>query len=70
MFNPKAESMPVGELRKLQGQRLHDLVKRAYENVAFYRAKMQEKGVEPGNIRCIEDIAKLPFTVKPEFREQ
>ena len=70
MFNPKAEAMPVGELRKLQGQRLHDLVKRAYEHVPFYRARMQERGVQPGDVRHIEDIAKLPFITKTDFRDQ
>jgi phenylacetate-CoA ligase len=70
MFNPQAEAMPVPELRKLQGERLKTLVKRAYENVPFYRAKFDAQGVKPGDIRSIEDIAKLPFTLKPEFREQ
>lgn len=70
MFNPQAEAMPVPELRKLQGRRLHELVKRAYERVPFYRAKIQAKGLKPDDIRSIEDIAKLPFTRKPEFREQ
>lgn len=70
MFNPQAEAMPVPELRKLQGRRLHDLVKRAYEHVPFYRVKFDAQGVKPGDIRSIADIAKLPFTLKPEFREQ
>ena len=70
MFNPKEEAMPVSELRKLQGERLKDLVRRAYESVPFYRAKFEAKGVKPEEIRGIEDIAKLPFTLKPEFREQ
>ena len=70
MFNPREEAMPVPELRKLQGERLKNLVKRAYENVPFYRAKLDAQGVKPGDIRSIEDIAKLPFTLKPEFREQ
>ena len=43
MFNPREEAMPVPELRKLQGERLKDLVKRAYENVPFYRAKLDAK---------------------------
>ena len=70
MFNPQAEAMPVPELRQLQGERLKSLVKRAYENVPFYRAKFDAQGVKPGDIRSIADIAKLPFTLKPEFREQ
>ena len=70
MFNPQAEAMPAQELRRLQGERLKNLVKRAFETVPFYRAKLDAKGVGPGDIRGIEDIARLPFTVKPEFREQ
>ena len=70
MFNPKAEAMPVKDLRKLQGERLKDLVRRAYEHVPFYRAKLDAQGVKPGDIRGIEDIARLPFTMKAEFREQ
>ncbi len=70
MFNPQAEAMPVKELRQLQGERLKTLVARAYTHVPFYRAKFDAQGVKPGDIRGIEDIAKLPFTLKPEFREQ
>jgi phenylacetate-CoA ligase len=70
MFNPQAEAMPVGELRKLQGRRLRALAERAYDRVPFYRAKMDAQGVKPEDIRGIEDIVKLPFTVKAEFREQ
>ena len=70
MFNPQAEAMPVGELRKLHGRRLHDLAKRAYDHVPFFRARMQEKGVRPEDVRRIEDVAKLPFTTKTDFRDQ
>jgi phenylacetate-CoA ligase len=70
MFNPKEEALPVKELRKLQGRRLQDLVRRAYENVPFYRTKLQAKGVMPDDIRGIEDIVRLPFTMKAEFRDQ
>ena len=70
MFNPQAEAMPVKELRKLQGERLQDLVRRAYAHVPFYRAKLDAHGVKPDDVRGIEDIAKLPFTMKKEFREQ
>ena len=70
MFNPQAEAMPVKELRKLQGERLQDLVRRAYAHVPFYRAKLDAHGVKPDDVRGVEDIAKLPFTMKKEFREQ
>ncbi|MDY0144364.1 MAG: phenylacetate--CoA ligase [Kiritimatiellia bacterium] len=70
MFNVQAETMPVGELRKLQGQRLRALVERAYDHVPFYRTKMLEQGVKPEDIRSIEDVVKLPFITKADFREQ
>ena len=70
MFNPHAEAMPVPELRKLQGERLKTLVRRASDHVPFYRAKFDAQGVKPDDVRGIEDIARLPFTLKPDFREQ
>lgn len=70
MFNAQAESMPVGELRKLQGQRLRAVVERAYDHVPFYRAKMQAQAIRPEDIRTIEDLVKLPFITKTDFRDQ
>ena len=69
MFNPEIESMPREELRKLQLERLQNTVKRVYENVPFYKQKLQEKGVEPGDIKSLEDIKLLPFTVKTDLRD-
>ena len=70
MFNPQDEARPIPELRNLQGERLRALVARAYANVPFYRAKLEAHGVAPEDIRGIDDIVKLPFTVKGEFHEQ
>ena len=70
MYNPMEEAMPVADLRRLQGQRLRGLVERAFDRVPFYREKFERAGVRPEDIRCIEDIAKLPFTMKHEFRDQ
>jgi len=61
--------MPREEMRKLQSERLVKTVKRVYHNVPFYRAKMQEKGIEPGDIKGIEDLHKLPFTYKQDLRD-
>ncbi len=70
MFNPQAEAMPVAELKKLQGERLKDVVKRAYENVPFYHELLDAHGVKPEDIQTIDDITKLPFVTKALFREQ
>lgn len=44
-------------------------VKNVYENVQFYRKKMDDMGIEPGDIKGIEDIHKLPFTTKEDLRD-
>lgn len=67
--DPKAECMSQDERAAVQGRRLAEVVKRVYENVEFYRKKMKETGVEPGDIREIGDIVKLPFTTKEDLRE-
>ncbi|NLJ91341.1 MAG: phenylacetate--CoA ligase, partial [Clostridiales bacterium] len=45
------------------------LVKRVYHDVEFYRKKMQAMGLEPGDIKGIEDLHKLPFTTKEDLRD-
>lgn len=68
-WNPTYECMPREEMRKLQSERLIDTVNRVYQNVPFYRNKMQKKGVEPGDIKSIDDLNKLPFTYKQDLRD-
>jgi len=70
IFNEKYECMGRDELRHLQGERLKDAARRAYENVALYRRKFDEKGVSPEDINSIDDIGKLPFTEKDDFRAE
>ena len=70
MYNSQAEMMSKEELRAVQTKRLQALVKQAYEHVAFYRQRMDEQGVKPEDIRDIQDIVKLPFIVKQDFRNQ
>jgi phenylacetate-CoA ligase len=57
------------EMTNLQSSRLRTTVARVYHNVPFYRTKMQEIGIEPGDVRGIEDIEKLPFTTKQDLRD-
>lgn len=66
---PKIECMSRDEMSALQSERLVKQVKNVYENVSFYRKKMDELGVEPGDIKGIEDIHKLPFTTKEDLRD-
>jgi phenylacetate-CoA ligase len=56
-------------LKKLQSERLVRIVKHAYDNVPFYKKKMDDMGLKPSDIKSIDDISKLPFTVKTDLRE-
>jgi len=68
-WNPKIEMMSREELRELQSERLKKTVERVYTNVPYYRAKMQERGVLPGDIKSVDDLPKLPFTSKQDLRD-
>jgi phenylacetate-CoA ligase len=56
-------------LRGLQSKRLVKTVKRVYENVGYYRKLMDEKGVEPGDIKSLDDLPKLPFLTKDNLKD-
>ena len=68
MLDPVHECMSRDEMAVLQGKKLVRTVQRCYDNVPFYHNKMKDMGLEPGDIRGIEDIVKLPFTTKEDLR--
>jgi phenylacetate-CoA ligase len=68
-WNRTYEYMSREELDKVQLERLIDTVKRVYHNVPNYRDKMQKVGLEPGDIKTLEDLKKLPFTYKQDLRD-
>jgi len=67
-WNPTYECMSREEMRKVQFERLVETVKRVYHNVPYYRNKMQAKGIEPGDIKSLDDLKNLPFTYKDDLR--
>lgn len=69
IWNPIFECMDREELKKVQSERLLMAVDRVYHNVAFYRKKMQEKGLLPGDIKSVDDLKHLPFTNKQDLRD-
>ena len=69
IWNEKMECMSREEMRELQTVRLKRVVERAYHNTSFYRKKMQEMDIRPDHIQSIDDIVKLPFTVKQDLRD-
>ncbi|WP_158975399.1 MULTISPECIES: phenylacetate--CoA ligase family protein [Flavobacteriaceae] len=69
MYNPKLETLPLEELRKLQNQRLAVMLKRIYDKVPFYKNKFDAIGLKPEDIKGVEDLHKLPFTKKSDLRD-
>jgi phenylacetate-CoA ligase len=64
------EGLDRGALREVQSERLRETVEYAYENVPFYREKLDEAGVSPVDIDSVEDITKLPTTTKEDFQRE
>lgn len=69
-FQEDIETMSREELDKLQNERLVETVNHVYNNVPAYKAKMDEKGITPSDIKGIEDLHKLPFVVKDDLRNE
>ncbi len=56
-------------MRDLQDEKLRRLVRHAYRNVPYYRARMQEIGLGPEDIRTQDDLARLPFLTKADIKK-
>ena len=69
IWNETKECMSRDEMETLQSARLVKVVDRVYHNVEYYRKKMQEVGLEPGDIKGVEDLGKLPYTSKDDLRD-
>ena len=68
-YEPEIECASREVLRYIQSKKLRELVERCYNHVPLYKKKMDEMGLLPGDIRSIDDVAKLPFTVKTDLRD-
>ena len=69
IWNRSRETISRDEMKSLQGEMLKELVERVYFNVPFYREKMQKAGLQPDDIKDIDDLHKLPFTTKQDLRD-
>ena len=69
IYNPAMECISRDELHELQSERLRKTVRLEYDNVPVYRARMDEAGVKPEDIRTVEDIKYLPFMQKTDLRD-
>ncbi|MBN2879497.1 MAG: phenylacetate--CoA ligase [Clostridia bacterium] len=69
IWNEACECMSRQDMEDLQSERLRKLVAYSYDNVTYYRKKMDEAGVKPEDIKSISDLSRLPFTVKDDLRD-
>jgi phenylacetate-CoA ligase len=68
-WNPQIEEMPQVELKKLQYKLLKTLVYQLYSFSPFYHDRMRDHGVHPDDIQSLEDVARLPFMMKSDLRD-
>ena len=68
-FERAAETMPRNELKALQLSRLKTTVERAYNKVPHYKRKFDAAGVKPSDLKSLADLARFPFTVKADLRD-
>src|SRR5574344_2283305 len=67
-FNPEMETLTRPQIEKLQLERLQDTVQRCM-NSPFYKERFRQIGLKPGDIKCLDDLQKIPFTTKQHLRD-
>ena len=67
IWNKEMECADRETMRALQLEKLKKTVKYEYDNVPYYRKKMDDAGVKPEDIKSLDDIRKLPFTTKEDL---
>lgn len=68
IWDPLYECMPREDLEQLQLERLQATLNRVYKSVTCYKKKFDEAGINPEEIRSLDDLAKFPFTTKEDLR--
>ncbi|MGI6279915.1 MAG: phenylacetate--CoA ligase family protein [Acutalibacteraceae bacterium] len=68
-YQPEIETASPEKIRELQNERFLKQVKHVWENVPYYRKKMEDKGVTPDDIKSLDDLHKLPFLEKSDLRD-
>ena len=69
IWDEKNECMGEDERREMVGRQLVSAVRRTYDNAPYYKDKLDKAGVSPDDIKGMDDIEKLPFTDKLDFRD-
>lgn len=69
IWNPEMECMPRDQMEALQLEKLISTLTRVYEKSSVYKKKFDDVGFKPGDLKSLDDLPKLPFTVKDDFRD-
>lgn len=69
IWNREIECAEKEQMRELQSSKLAGMVRRMYDNVPFYKKKFDEIGLEPGDIKTVDQLKDLPFTTKNDLRD-
>lgn len=69
IWNPERECAEKEQMHALQSRQLSAMIQRMYDHVPFYRNRLKERGIEPGDIRSVDQLKSLPFTTKADLRE-
>jgi phenylacetate-CoA ligase len=69
IYDEEFETLPREALDAIKLRRLQHLAERVYATVPFYKKAFDDKGVKPDDIKCLEDLQKLPFTMKQDLRD-
>ena len=68
-YQPEIECASREEIVRIQNEKLVKQIRHVWDNVPYYRKKMEDKGVTPDDIQSIDDLYKLPFLSKEDLRE-
>ncbi len=68
-YQPEIECASREQILAWQNERLLKQVRNVWDNVPYYRKKMEAKGVTPEDIKSVDDLYKLPFVTKDDLRE-
>lgn len=68
-WKKEIETLPREKLEELQLQRFRNQMQYVYDRSPMYKRKYDEAGVKPSDIRTLEDIQRVPLTIKEELRE-
>lgn len=69
ILDRKHETMSREDLRSLQLERMKKIVRYAYDNVPFYKKKFDDAGFDPYSLKSLDDVRRIPFTVKSDLRD-